>query len=704
MSRCLMFLALSLTLLGCTTLPNNDTTNYTQSTPHPILVATAQADQIARDAAATTAARQMISVGLTATYQADYQNVQATTQAFATTKQAGEAQATATTAVQQTRDTLHLVLTTEAATIEAQQTATAVVVAMNATAVQESREAAQQTATAAAVATETSFTATKQALELAQIAAVQQRQQIISYLLGFFLILAGILAIILLVWFGFKAIPLLITRLGVIRYGQHQNPLLIVEKNGRSTFTDPLRMLQAGMTVDEDGRLEMPELTPSHLQTYLTQAVMQLLHEQTHHPPQLPSEISQSLQIGGVKRERVEKRPKREAKVVIRGAEKAVSEKSPLGSEPPTVALPQQVSWPELIMRPPAEGQVTLGVGAVGRVHLDLQRTPHILLSGSSGSGKTRRCLRPLIAQALATGTFVVILNESGADFAPFYDHGNCAFIRGDVGTYMTVLEATLSEMNRRESILRQHRISEWHRLPTHLQDGPPLLIVIDEVLALAMLMSHKEQQAFWGALAAYASRARKLSMGSVGALTDPTYRILKHGMNWREQCNARITFRVAKPNISRAVLDEGGAEMLEEGQFLAMLGRTELIRGLAAHPNDEQLRTYLQAHRRGTVARPRWLPLTSGSPHQLSEPPEPVLNRFAVAETASLPEPELVLPLDPAQPLTAAAHTYIHQLAAQGWSKNKICQTVYGFKNGRTYGLVSEALAEGGANQSQNE
>jgi hypothetical protein len=82
-----------------------------------------------------------------------------------------------------------------------------------------------------------------------------------------------------------------------------------------------------------------------------------------------------------------------------------------------------------------------------------------------SGSGKTRRLLRPLVAQALAAGYYAVLMNESGSDFSPFYDHPNVAVVRGDVYAYMGVMEAAMAEMERREQLSAR---------PARLGMGPP--------------------------------------------------------------------------------------------------------------------------------------------------------------------------------------------------------------------------------------
>jgi hypothetical protein len=288
----------------------------------------------------------------------------------------------------------------------------------------------------------------------------------------------------------------------------------------------------------------------------------------------------------------------------------------------------------------------------------------------------------------------VVLLNESAADFSPFYDHPNAFIVHGHAVTYMALLQSVLGEMERREGILRQARVSEWERLPDYLRDGPPVLIVVDEVLSLAMLMSSREQRQFWSLLATYASRARKLSMGSIGALTDPTYRILGPGLNWREQCNARITFRVAKANISRAVLDTDGAEGLAEGQFLAMLGMG-LERGIAANPTDRELSAFLAQHPVPPITCQDWL-LVPGQTEP-GEPLELVQTSSHRLEPALQAEPEPVLaptiPFSHSRPPTEAEQLYMQQLFASGLSKNQVCRQVYGFKNGKTYAWVTAAV-----------
>lgn len=620
-----LLISIGFLLAACNGQPTAAGLVSASATANPALVATAQADQYWRDAQATSQAYQD-------QLEANYRNVQNT--AVAATGIAGQqqAQATATAQYQQTADALTFAMTVGAATVQYQQTADAATAQASATATAQAIAANIATSTAAAQATADSFTATRQALELSQAEAEAQRARVVSAATTAFAVFAGVLFVGLTAWFFWKVAPTLVNRASLVRYGQHGNPLLLIARNGRTVIADPLRMLQASLAIDEQAAIDMPEVTPNHLQTFLAGGVLRTLIEQARHAPGHPAQLAAETvthRRAGVfeSTSTVRHTPP----VIVRPAAPSLSASDTADS----LTLPGSVSWQTLITQ--AGGRLALGMGQHDVIALDLARTPHILLSGSSGSGKTRRALRPLVAQALVRGVFVVLMNESGSDFSPFYDHPNAAIIRGDTAGYLTILEAANQEIVRREAILRETRVSEWQRLPAAFRDGPPLLLVIDELLSLASLMPSTDQRAFWGLLAAYASRARKLGMGSIGVPTDPTYRVLGAGLNWREQCTARISFKVAKSAVSRAILDTDGAESLADGQFLATLGRPGLVHGVAADPGDDELADYLAYHPAPALPRPTWLESNPGIAR--ADSPLPIGPNVAPAEIVQLAE-----------------------------------------------------------------
>ena len=565
------------------------------ATANPALVSTAQADQYWRDAQATAMVQQ-------ATLEANYRHVEATAQAgtatavWVATSQVINLQATEQS-VQATGTTqaIELAALASAATAEVRSSATA------------------EVATASAQGTVAAVQSTRQALEIARAESQAQREKVITAVTSALLIIGVTVLVVLLLWLLWRVIPTLVTRTGLVRYGQHRNPLLLLERNGRTVITDPLAMLQAVLRVDESGDPVMPELTPNELQTFIAGGRLRLLIEQAQrapgHAPQLPAETITRRRVGPIETENTVRHGIVPSPIV----NSPTSEELRIGNKE-LLGIPSSVSWAQLT-RWRGSG-LALGAGQQSEViAIDLARTPHLFAVGMTGSGKTRRLLRPLAAQALASGYQVVLMNESGADFGPFYNHPNASLVRGTASDFMAVFDSALAEMERREAHLRTNQTSEWGRLPLAIRtENPPVLLAIDELLALVMLLSPTEQRQFWGLIAAFASRARKVGMCSIGLATDPTYRALgQGGLNYRTQC-ARVSFRVMQSSGSRAILDETGAESLEQGQFMALLGEPGVVRGMTANPSDEELRSYLAYNQATALPPPAWLETASSA------------------------------------------------------------------------------------------
>ena len=200
---------LALLLVACTAAPSAAGFVSGEATADPALIATAQADQYLRDAAATLDARNL-------TQQAVAFEIQLTAQANTATAQA-----------QQTRNALNFALTADSATVQAQETFMAATQQAQATAVAATERAqatnttqAQQaraaTSTAVAVATRDTLQATRHAAELEQALAAARREQIVTMATTIILGLVSIAVAVLLILFFWKVIPILVKRLGLV--------------------------------------------------------------------------------------------------------------------------------------------------------------------------------------------------------------------------------------------------------------------------------------------------------------------------------------------------------------------------------------------------------------------------------------------------------------------------------------------------------
>jgi hypothetical protein len=115
-----------------------------------------------------------------------------------------------------------------------------------------------------------------------------------------------------------------------------------------------------------------------------------------------------------------------------------------------------------------------------------------------------------------------------------------------------------------------------------------------------------------WRAAIRVASKGRKMKISMVFGTTDPTYRTLGvNGLTVRDNCG-RMIFRLRDTSSSQAALNVSGAEMLGRGQFIAQLEGSP-VKGVAFHPEDEQIRQFLSERRVAALPAPEWLQLEKG-------------------------------------------------------------------------------------------
>ena len=120
---------------------------------------------------------------------------------------------------------------------------------------------------------------------------------------------------------------------------------------------------------------------------------------------------------------------------------------------PGTTALPERIDWTDKYLSPDSFVLV-LGEGYIGPVTIDLATIPHILLGGSTGSGKSV-LLKLLLMQALHKGAAVYIADfKGGVDFPPAW-HERCrmCFEEHDL---LELLTSLVDELKHRKMLFKQ--------------------------------------------------------------------------------------------------------------------------------------------------------------------------------------------------------------------------------------------------------
>ncbi len=536
--------------------------------------------------------------------------------------QATDAAVAATNAAQATQASQAATASTQAgygtATAQA-AAATATASAGQATATHEANVA---TATAAAVATHDSIqaTSTAQAVQVtatSQAAAAEreamelERERHLQPLKTYGPWLIGLTLLVLLAGLGSWALVTAIrawdARQRVVGTGPFGRPLVLIDgRGGRRTILDPGRLFGPAVMVDEHG-VAMPLLAPPDLQNQTTARSQTIELRQAAHPPY-------PIVMPPPRRQ-----PRPDASRQLLAGDGSV----PTPGEPGQLPLPADPPWSLLERQWQGHG-LPLGVGSKGLLVADPEAYPHLLMAGTSGSGKTRFGLRPLIASALAAGWQVLIFDRSGLDFLPFQDHPNAhTVLLEEPGEAVDHIALLYEIIQQRFATLRAAGVSTWGRLlsggaeerrsrgasefsPAPLLPCPPaprILAVLDEFANLADGLDGRQRDELWRGARMVAAEGRKAGVHLALALQDPTHRSLD--LRIRRNC-LPLSFRVKDGDASRVILGAGGAEALPPRRFMTVMDA--LVHGVAFAPSDEELAAFLAARPAATYPAPEWL------------------------------------------------------------------------------------------------
>ena len=228
---------------------------------------------------------------------------------------------------------------------------------------------------------------------------------------------------------------------------------------------------------------------------------------------------------------------------------------------------------------------VPLGIGADGApVSLDLVRDgPHLLVAGTTGSGKSELLQTLLLGLALTRSpadlALVLVDFKGGASLGacPALPHVVGQVTDLEPGLAARALAGLRAELRRRERVLAAHGVPDVAALPPGTL--PRLVVVIDEFRALA-----DDLPEFLPALLRVAAQGRSLGVHLVLATQRPGGAV---GPDLRANVSARLALRVTDPLESRDVLDDPAAARIPAetpGRAVLRLGSTPPVPLQCAH------------------------------------------------------------------------------------------------------------------------
>jgi DNA segregation ATPase FtsK/SpoIIIE, S-DNA-T family len=228
-------------------------------------------------------------------------------------------------------------------------------------------------------------------------------------------------------------------------------------------------------------------------------------------------------------------------------------------------------------------------------VWTDLARMPHLLIAGTTGSGKSG-CINTLLTSVLLRSTpdeVRMILVDPKRIELGFYEsipHLLTPVVSSPKQA-AAALTNVVAEMDRRYeklSALRARNLAEANRTLRRRgeQTLPYLLVVIDELADLMMISPQDVEDA----VIRLAQKSRAVGIHLVLATQRPSVDVIT-GMI-KANVPSRIAFAVSSQTDSRVILDQAGAEsLLGQGDMLFKpLGTSRLQRVQGAYVSEEEI------------------------------------------------------------------------------------------------------------------
>jgi DNA segregation ATPase FtsK/SpoIIIE, S-DNA-T family len=220
----------------------------------------------------------------------------------------------------------------------------------------------------------------------------------------------------------------------------------------------------------------------------------------------------------------------------------------------------------------------------------DLAEMPHMLVAGTTGSGKSV-CLNSVIMSILFNASPAqvkfIMVDPKMVEMTAYNElpHLICPVIT-DPKKATAALNWVVGEMERRYKQLASQGVKNIKGLHAKGLEMPYIVVVVDE-LADLMQVSAKTIE---GSIARLAQMARAVGIHLILATQRPSVNVITGVI--KANFPSRISFKVASQVDSRTILDEAGAEdLLGKGDLLFMKpGDSKPTRGQCCYVSDDEI------------------------------------------------------------------------------------------------------------------
>jgi S-DNA-T family DNA segregation ATPase FtsK/SpoIIIE len=234
---------------------------------------------------------------------------------------------------------------------------------------------------------------------------------------------------------------------------------------------------------------------------------------------------------------------------------------------------------------------IALGKDITGRsVFGDLDDMPHLLIAGTTGSGKTvcvNTCILSLLFRGSPENLKFLMIDPKMVELMPFngLPHLLCPVVT-DAKKAAVALNWVVSEMESRYILLSKAGARNIEAYNEKQEKIPYIIVIVDE---FADLMSVARDQ-IENAITRLAQLSRAVGIHLILATQRPSVDVITGVI--KANLPARVSFKVASKVDSRTVLDSNGAEaLLGKGDMLFLQpGKEDLTRIQGALVKDAEI------------------------------------------------------------------------------------------------------------------